>query len=403
MDSMIWEPIDISGMFLESLAILAALFGHMSLWVVAFNNLHARRMPFWSVQATSIVCYLSLVTIPFVYLYWYLTGYGPLHKVNVFATGRLVDGYVWVCWAFTLFVVLYRFRWIGDRANSPIRSNYTSRRDMLEQMGARYDGPAWVKSLAHVPGNQIFDLQVHDLELEIANLPQSLDGLSIAHLSDFHYTGDIAKAFFEEVIDVTLAMEADLIAITGDLVDKARCFDWIDDTFGRLHAPAGVHYVLGNHDERVDVHELHRRLAACGLNHIGARWQEITVRDQKIVIAGNELPWFVPAADLENAPPKNANGEPLRIALAHSPDQFYWGQSHQIDLMLAGHTHGGQFRFPLIGAIVSPCLEGTRFAIGTYYRSPTVMHVSRGLSGTTPVRVGCPPELTRIVLRTPLS
>ena len=385
----------------ELILILAAFAGHSALWVSAFNNLHARRMPLWSVGMTTAVCYFALVSIPIAYVAWYLAGGAPLADVLSRQGICLATAYLTVCWIGLGVTVILRIIRIENRRAVPMRSHNIERHDILKNLGSRYDGPGWVAAIARLPVNQALDLWVHDMELELAHLPPELDGMSIAHLSDFHLTGDIGKAYFEDVIARTLEMKPDLIAITGDLVDKTHCLDWIDDTFGRLHAPAGVYYILGNHDERVDVSELHRRLEGNGLIHIGSRWQEITVREHPILIAGNELPWFVPAADLENAPAKNAKGQPLRMLLSHSPDQFYWAQTHQVDLMLAGHTHGGQFRFPLLGAVVSPCREGTRFAIGTYYRPPTVMHVSRGLSGTTPVRFGCPPELTRIVLRSP--
>jgi hypothetical protein len=98
-------------------------------------------------------------------------------------------------------------------------------------------------------------------------------------------------------------------------------------------------------------------------------------------------------------PPALAGGRPFRIAVAHSPDQFGWARYYDFDLMLAGHTHGGQIRFPLIGPVFSPSHHGVRYAAGTFYQPPTLMHVSRGLSGTRPLRFNCPPELARLNLR----
>ncbi len=69
--------------------------------------------------------------------------------------------------------------------------------------------------------------------------------------------------------------------------------------------------------------------------------------------------------------------------------------------MLAGHTHGGQIRFPRIGPILAPSRYGVRFASGVFHLPPMVMHVSRGLSGLQPLRFNCPPELARLVLRAP--
>ena len=71
--------------------------------------------------------------------------------------------------------------------------------------------------------------------------------------------------------------------------------------------------------------------------------------------------------------------------------------------MLAGHTHGGQIRFPFIGPIVAPSWWGVRHACGTFHAPPTVMHVSRGISAKTPLRMNCPPELGCLVLYKPLE
>ncbi len=71
--------------------------------------------------------------------------------------------------------------------------------------------------------------------------------------------------------------------------------------------------------------------------------------------------------------------------------------------MLAGHTHGGQIRFPLVGAIFAPSRFGVRYACGVFHETPTVMHVSRGLSGLDPLRYNCAPELTKLVLRCPAA
>ena len=89
----------------------------------------------------------------------------------------------------------------------------------------------------------------------------------------------------------------------------------------------------------------------------------------------------------------------LRILLSHSPDQLAWAREQGFQLMLAGHNHGGQIRLPMIGPIVTPSLHGVKYASGVFDESPTVMHVSRGISGDQPLRWNCPPELTRVVLK----
>jgi len=255
----------------------------------------------------------------------------------------------------------------------------------------------WARGLwrlaTSLPGNEVFRLNVCEKTLSIARLPAPLEGLSIAHLTDFHMSGRIAPGYFREIVERTNALAPDLVAITGDLVDVPACIAWIPETLGQLIAPLGVYFVLGNHDREVDLEALRRALAGAGLRDLGGRAQRLEVAGETVLLAGNELPWIHPAATV---PPRN-DGENesagLRILLAHSPDQFAWAQRRDFDLMLAGHTHGGQICFPLVGALLAPSLYGTKYAAGVFYKKPTLMHVSRGVSGLTPVRYNCPPEV----------
>jgi hypothetical protein len=120
-------------------------------------------------------------------------------------------------------------------------------------------------------------------------------------------------------------------------------------------------------------------------------------------LAGNELPWFPLAPQMKTVAGDEAQDAPLRILLAHTPDQYVWARRRGFDLMLAGHTHGGQIRLPLLGAWVCPSLHGVRYASGVFHQRPTVMHVSRGVSSLQPLRLGCPPEVTRLVLHAPVD
>ena len=87
------------------------------------------------------------------------------------------------------------------------------------------------------------------------------------------------------------------------------------------------------------------------------------------------------------------------IALTHSPDQFRWAQQQQVDLLLAGHMHGGQICFPVIGPIVAPSRHGVAYSSGCFQQGVTTMHVSRGAGGLAPLRWNCRPEITQLEIR----
>ena len=97
--------------------------------------------------------------------------------------------------------------------------------------------------------------------------------------------------------------------------------------------------------------------------------------------------------------PKFAEQRPdFRLLLSHTPDYFGWAREQKVDLMLAGHNHGGQIVLPVVGPVFAPSRYGVRYASGAFWSEPTLLYVSRGLGGRHPIRLNCPPELTRIVL-----
>lgn len=246
-----------------------------------------------------------------------------------------------------------------------------------------------------IPGNQILDVAIEQKTLAIAQLPEELAGLRIAHLSDLHMTGMYTPEFYQWVVEETNRLSPDVIFITGDIVDYAHCLPWVTPTFRPLQAALGKYYVLGNHDRRLpDVSLLRSALHEADIVNMAGQVLTLETRGRKIVLAGNELPWFGPAPSV----PGPEEEKSLRILLTHTPDNFSWARENRFDLVLAGHNHGGQIRFPWLGALISPSLYGTRYAGGLYYDFPTLLHVSRGLAGVDPIRLNCRPEIALLEL-----
>src|SRR5262249_34894113 len=117
------------------------------------------------------------------------------------------------------------------------------------------------------------------------------------------------------------------------------------------------------------------------------------VRADRLSVVGNEPAWFAPGPDL-----RDCRQGPFRLCLSHTPDNIAWARANAIDLMLAGHVHGGQVRLPLIGSDLAPSRYGRRYDCGAFDEPPTVMHVSRGLSGQEPLRYCLRPQVTKLVL-----
>lgn len=379
---------------------LLMLVGHFSLSIFVINRAHATALPYWLIKVIDGLWYVAVVGAPFL-VFAYLTWGTPDWLSSQVLLQYLLFSYVAVCWFAAVATLPVWLRYFTDSGTTNrLLANDCRQIDLIERIGYRPVGSFFTRILSQLPTNQVFDLSICEKSLQLPRLHAKLDGITITHLSDLHFTGRVTREFYEVVVDEANRLDSDMIAITGDIIDKRECLPWLDEILGRLRARHGVYFVLGNHDLRVhDEVGLRSQLTRLGFTDLGGRWQALTINQRPIILAGNELPWFVPAADMQSCPAHNRDGRPLRIALSHSPDQIDWCRNNDCDLMLAGHTHGGQIRLPVIGPIFSPSRYGVKYSAGTFFADPTLMHVSRGLSGTRPLRFNCTPELTKLTLR----
>jgi uncharacterized protein len=252
-----------------------------------------------------------------------------------------------------------------------------------------------------LPLNQIFELAIEEIQLPVVGLPLALDGYRIAHLSDLHLTGDVHLEFSRYVVERATQWRPDLMAVTGDIIDAQECVPWLDEIFAPATAPEqavpdGCYFVLGNHDKRIaNPQETRDEMQRAGWIDVGGRSLTRNLREISSRLIGNEHPWFPRPEASETC----TGNKEFRLLLSHSPDQFGWARLQGVTLMLAGHTHGGQGRLPLIGPLLSPSFHGSRYASGDFYKAPTTMHVSRGLAGTHLLRIHCRPQLSLLTLR----
>ncbi len=265
----------------------------------------------------------------------------------------------------------------------------------LSQPGRRDDligdGPgAW---LLRLPGNESLRLGMRDWNVAIPGLPEPLDGLRIVQLTDIHLAPCFRPEFFERVVAACRGWEADLVVLTGDVVEHDAAIAWVEPLLSPLEARLGKLAILGNHDEDHHPAEILAALGRAGFETLDGRWTTIQADGATIAVGGTSAPW---GPDVDPAAMPAAD---LRILLSHSPDRFYRAARWGVDLVLAGHNHGGQIRLPLIGAVFMPSIYSRRFDRGFFRRGRTLMYASDGLAGMHPVRYGCPPEVTRFVLR----
>jgi uncharacterized protein len=380
-------------MFLAVLLALAAV-GHLAVWIGCFNQLNAHNLPRRWTRLLGPLIVLTGLCLPLLLrlsntweqMSWRLISGGPATLAGTYVIAcALLGGLVIPRWAVR--------RWLSAAPPPPSRRRIVS-------LDETVDAPlvhGWrARVWAAVPGNEIFDLEINEKEIPVPGLEAGLDGLSIAHLSDWHLSGKMSLDFYRAVVRQTNDLQADLIAVTGDIVDRTRCLGWLPDLFHDLRAPDGVYFVLGNHDKSLgDVERIRQPLCEAGLICLGGRWLETQFRGQPVLLAGNEQPWFAAPSSAMQPDGRFA----LRLALLHTPDQWLWACRHAMRLALAGHNHGGQICLPGIGPIICPSRYGTRYVGGIYRQPSATLHVSRGVSGLHPIRWGCRPEISRLILR----
>jgi predicted MPP superfamily phosphohydrolase len=385
--------------YLLLLLLLAAALGHVIFWAAIVNRTHGIGIQRRVIDGITAICAAMMAGVPLAIaaVFWkWLSG-------DETWGGPFVGAVIWIYLGAMALCCIYAgidrlWRALHWEHRGALIENHTARVDMRAPASESHTAPGIPSLLARVPLNEVLELQVHEKRLLLSRLPAGHAELRIAHISDLHMSGRIRRSYFERAVEEVNRLEPDLIAITGDIVDREACVAWLPETLGKLRAPAGVYYVRGNHDRRIRQEPLVTMLAALGIVHLGGICHEVTVRGTPLVLAGNELPWFGPAPQSADIPPRTESGLPLRILLAHGPDQFTWAAEHDFDLMLAGHNHGGQIRMPILGAILAPSLSGTRYACGVFRRGDTVLHVSRGTGSLTPVRWNCPPEIALLQL-----
>lgn len=375
--------------------LLAALLGHGALWVEVVNRSHGFSRSRKVVDAVTAISGIIVVSVPIYALVLALMT-TPSPDGNWPLGDSWLSGYAVACVA--VLVIL-----VSLRATRHLWDPHCQRRGSLlkteivhlgKRLGSAATGSPKFAKIARLPGNQLLKLHVESHDHHLAGLPTEADGLRIAHLTDLHMSHRLGVEYFREVVRIVNDWGPDLVCITGDIVEYTPQFDWIESTLGELQSELGTYFVLGNHDRKaVDAEAMRNRLTSAGLIHLGGKVQNLKLPSGvEIALCGDERPWF-PAV-----PPIEETGY-FTLALVHTPDRFGWAVEHGVDMVLAGHTHGGQVCFPLFGPLLCPSKHGVRYASGVFHHEGTTMHVSRGTGALFPLRYNCPPELGLLTLR----
>ena len=255
---------------------------------------------------------------------------------------------------------------------------------------------------AHVPfaflrdlgaHNDVYDLEVTRHEIFIDDLPERLDGYRIAFLTDTHVASFMRRSFYGEVVAQVLRFDPHVVLLGGDFVTFRRDIPLMAEVLlTDLAARDGIFAVLGNHDHWAGAEEVMREMSARGVRFLINESVALPVPLVGIdeIYRGNP--------DVERAFAKVDPASPC-IGISHHPDAIDLLGGRRLDLLLCGHTHGGQIRFPFFGAVVVPSRHEAEYAAGFHRVGNVLMYVSRGIGAVPPLRILCRPEVATFVLR----
>ena len=242
--------------------------------------------------------------------------------------------------------------------------------------------------------------EIRTVEVPIAGLPEPLRGFSIVQITDIHVGATIKNGYVSRIVDAVNELGADMIAVTGDLVDgSVGRLASHTEPLGRLTARYGTFFVTGNHEYYSGVHAWIAEMRRLGMSVLVNEHVVLEHFGESVVVAGvtdlgahhfDLAHRSDPVAAISGAPERAA----FRLLLAHQPRSAFAAAQAGFDLQLSGHTHGGQF-FPwnLIVKIIEP------FSAGLHRLDDLWLYVSRGTGyWGPPIRFGAPSEITHLKL-----
>lgn len=242
-----------------------------------------------------------------------------------------------------------------------------------------------------------------------SNIPKNFDGYRIAQISDLHNTEFGEEN--EKLIEILQKAEPDIITITGDLIDSSKTDIKVAIAFAEEAVQiAPTYFITGNHEAMVSAQEyadLENGLLEAGVNVLHDKEIALEKNEEKLLLVGIDDPAYAErhgdvgisiASETIN---ELFTTDGYRILLSHRPEFFKQYVEAEVDLVLSGHAHGGQFRLPFIGGLVAPG-QGLFpvYDSGLYSENKTNMVVSRGIGNSIiPMRFNNRPEVVLIELR----
>ncbi len=232
------------------LVLAVAAVGHVILWAALVNRLHGLAIKRSWMDRATMGCALAMGTLPLAIAYFFWRQGRVEFAANSSPASLIAWSYIYLTAGWCVFSVFHRV-WLAlhPERRGVLESNHTTRVDLSHHNLDQLIAPGVPRLLGRIPGNQVLDLHVHEKRIALPRLPAGRE-LRIVHITDLHMSGRVTKQYFVEMVAAVNALAPDLVMLTGDLVERKECFDWLPETLGQLRAVKGVYFVLGNHDLR---------------------------------------------------------------------------------------------------------------------------------------------------------
>ncbi len=221
------------------------------------------------------------------------------------------------------------------------------------------------------------------------DIPSGFDGMKIVHFSDVHFNRAITIDKVNEIVDEINLIDPDIVVFTGDLIDKdveldSDDFKVLTDSLSRITAKYGKYAVTGNHDDE-NIEEITDILNNSGFNYLDNSYDLIYDSSDEIIFIGGIGNVTNGKDDIDKALEylKDKEDKIYTIVLVHEPDiSTKIVKDYEPNIILAGHSHGGQIRLPFVGAIYTP--EYAKKYYDEYYKiGNTSLYVSSGIGVST--------------------
>jgi uncharacterized protein len=274
---------------------------------------------------------------------------------------------------------------------------------LSEKIGSYVGSPTPLRDLAgnlskvaRYAINEANSLSLEKINISIKRLPKKLDGFRLIHLSDIHHSPFTNLEHIIRTVKISNRLKPDMFVLTGDYVShETEYIEPVAKVLGELKSEFGTFACLGNHDHWTDPETITNSFRAAGMTVLINEGLRFEARGASFWLAGVD-DHLVGKTDLP-ASLKGSFADEMKLLLAHNPVIFRQAVKEKIDLVLSGHTHGGQVKIRDEDKRILPRRKLTN---GLHERKDTQIYITRGIGTVVlPIRYQCPPEISLIELR----